>query len=124
MDPLKVLVLDSWGIGVWWIADEENVDVEAEMFPDVDVYAAEHRVLEFIREHAADYGLVIIGNNLGAGVFKAAFVPEAMWNRSVVVWNDEPTESMKAQYKQLGYQHFTSRRNLSEFLEQHPEIYR
>lgn len=122
---MKVLVLDSWGTGLSQVAPDDNdVHVEAEMFPFVDVYTPAAIVLEYIQTYASDYGLIIIGNNLGAGLLKAKFVPQDMRSRCVVVWNDEPAPATSAPYKAMGYKHFTSRQNLRVFLKEHPEIYR
>lgn len=58
-----------------------------------------------------EFDLVIIGNNLSAGISKATAIPETMKNRTIIVWNDSAFDHMSA-YTALGLRHFTTRTNL------------
>lgn len=102
---------------------EAQLYPEEEMFENADSYGADPRVLEHLRSHSASYDLIIIGNNLGAGLVKASRVPPGMRERVVIVWNDAPNEYTTAPYKAMGYRHFSRRMDLMKFLENNPEIY-
>ncbi|MFA5961449.1 MAG: hypothetical protein WC848_02070 [Parcubacteria group bacterium] len=58
-----------------------------------------------------DFNLVVIGNNLGAGISKAKAVPETMKNQTIIVWNHSTFDHMSI-YADLGFQHFTTRTSL------------
>jgi len=66
------------------------------------------------KEH---FDLVIIGNNKGAGLRKAACVKPSMRAASVVIlWNSFGYRDTKP-YENMGYTHFCTRDQYSKFLE-------
>ncbi len=104
-----------------------------------DFYSSNPQLEEWIQEvtekGSIDY--VVIGNNLGAGIPKAAAVnPVLREDKACVVWNvlfkpkielsdptyqeylREQTKEKKA-YTELGYKHFLERRRLAEHLLNH-----
>lgn len=84
---------------------------------DPNVYESPEHVCQQITLMTSNnkVDIVIIGNNLGAGVAKARAVADAMRDRTVVVWNvyrkgDEST------YAKLGFKRFGSRSDLPDIL--------
>lgn len=78
-------------------------------------------VLRYIRARGSTYDLIVIGNNLKAGIPKAAALDPSVRHRAVVVWHDEPNEWDKDPYLALGYQHFTTRSSLVDYVLDHED---
>lgn len=66
---------------------------------------------------ASDYDFAVIGNNMGVGVVKAKLVPPRQRHKFVIVWNERPGEN-EGEYAQLGYQHFCTRSELKQKLQE------
>lgn len=116
---LKVLLVDSVHNEFWrHMLQRKGFEIELVMpavlstkpyEADPDVCA----VLEKItRMCAAD--VVILGNNLGAGLAKAVHIAGDMRSRTIVVWNDPPHEAVTAPYRTLGFTRFCTRTELAE----------
>ena len=120
----RILFLDD---APWFLPEVEGVRLEVLqegqynplgklLAPGSGVYGSDPNKEAMIREATengkVDY--VVIGNNLGAGVRKAAAVAEDMRaDKACVVWNSYfPGE--EAEYARLGFQHFMSRSDLGE----------
>lgn len=68
------------------------------------------RIAQLTRAH--DYDVIVVGNNLGAGLVKARYIDKRLIGRVVVVFNDKPkgTEG----YRALGIKQFKERLKLWE----------
>jgi hypothetical protein len=88
------------------------------ILPGMGTYRSTPELEVRIREITAggvDY--VVIGNNMGAGVPKAAAVAESLRaENTCVMWNGTPTDTDKAPYLSLGYTRFIRRADLPECL--------
>lgn len=89
--------------------------------PGSGVYGSTPEKEAMIREVTSnkkvDY--VVIGNNCGTGVRKAAAVAEDMRaDKACVVWNSYQRGD-EAKYAGLGFKHFMSRSDLAEHLEKY-----
>lgn len=90
------------------------------MFDQVDTYDPDWRVLRVLAELEPDtFDVIVIGNNMGAGVVKAEVLSEACRSKVVVVWLDTPNEAATLPYRELGYTHFARRKDLEEYLQEH-----
>lgn len=116
-----VLVLDDpYFLGKFQLA---RLVTEDDIFPASDTYSPQESLLSYLRSVAIEaYSLIVIGNNLGAGLRKAAVISESMRNKCVIVWNDLPGSRELEPYQQLGYTRFTTRRYFEQYLEEHPEL--
>ena len=76
--------------------------------------AKEAMIRDVTSNGKVDY--VVIGNNCGVGIRKAAAVAEVMRaNKACVVWNSYfPGD--EAEYARLGFKHFMSRSDLAQHL--------
>lgn len=96
----------------------EAVEVVTEMDllagQDSDPYEPTPALLARIVKVTAseDYGAVVLGNNLGAGVEKAMAIDVRLRDRTFVAWNG-PTMRERDTYERLGYAHFHTRSDLS-----------
>lgn len=122
---MKALVLDKYGTALLGILKPgDEMVVEADLFPNNDVYEPHQAVLDYIAKEGAIFDLIVIGNNLGAGLSKAEQLPLDARANAIVVWNEDPMPATTAPYRRLGYIHFMSRRRLMKFLKDNSEMFR
>ena len=57
------------------------------------------------------FDIVILGNNMGAGVTIAQNIPEALRSKTIVVWNYYPIPRDVKEYEKLGLSHFCGRQS-------------
>ncbi len=73
-------------------------------------YNASGRLLQLARSASADdYDYVVIGNNLGLGITLARMLSKELRPKTLIVWNDPPTDVDTWEYRELGYEHFDTR---------------
>ncbi|MDP1694337.1 MAG: hypothetical protein Q8L34_02240 [Candidatus Woesearchaeota archaeon] len=114
----KILFLDE---SRWFRSRLEGIEVESGrqfevVYEQGDLYTntpGKTKMIQDLTESGkVDY--VVIGNNLGAGVEKAAAVAEAMRaDRACIVWNDYYAGD-EVRYAALGFKHFMSRKDLAD----------
>ena len=75
--------------------------------------------IHHLEKWACDYKAIIICNNNGAGEHRAKLIPLEMRKMTVITWSSNPSESMKAPYRELGFQHFTTQRQAENYLRTH-----
>jgi hypothetical protein len=74
-----------------------------------DGYGVSPRSLQLVREATPErYDAVIVGNNLGTGLSKAANLPEPMRSRTMIVWNQYQPGVERA-YAEMGFTRFGQR---------------
>jgi hypothetical protein len=56
--------------------------------------------------------IVVIGNNNGAGLYKAVCVANELRSKTIIIWNVYVPGHDEKEYQRLGYTHFASRGNL------------
>jgi hypothetical protein len=136
---VRVMVLDDLTTYLRYVFEEiglQYVVVYSEVSNELRSYSrlddsnlhSAYQAIKLIREankksKSSDIDLIIIGNNMGAGVDKArALTPEAC-PKTIVVWNDY-LPGTELPYAELGYRYFASRadfetikRYISEILE-------
>lgn len=101
MVPLSVL--ERAGIKIE-MTDEHSLGID-------DSYAAITPIsAQRIAQEAQRHDLIIIGNNLRAGIEKAAAIPTERLGRVIVVWNDY-RKGDERPYAALGISQFGSRRD-------------
>ena len=61
------------------------------------------------------FDLIVIGNYQGAGLIRARGVPDSMKAKTVIVWF-KIDEKERAQYAAMGFNQFTTRTKIHEFL--------
>lgn len=119
MKTVKILFLDD---APWFLPDSPHGGVElrvvmAGQWGTGDVYAAPASVCESIQkltsEKAVD--IVVIGNNMGAGVPKARAIADDMRDVTIVVWN-QYSLGIEGPYTALGLTRFGSRTDLREMI--------
>lgn len=125
---MRVLYLDQYPQLVKSLfGPDDEVHVEMQFFgiDRNEVYNSKGNplVLDYVKEWGSTYDLIVIGNNLGAGIAKAQALERSARNRVVICWHDEPSEHNIAPYRALGYRHFTTRERLVEYILEDPELY-
>jgi hypothetical protein len=84
----------------------------------MSVYHPTHALfnaIQNITKHG-NIDIVVIGNNNGAGLYKAAYVNPTLRERTVIIWNLYTPGLDDAEYKALGYTRFLSRHKLHEVI--------
>lgn len=115
---LKILLLDKYADGIPDLADRGiAVQVTHERDWNKNVYEAPRTAIEKIEEltKLSNFDIVVIGNNLGAGVLKAMAVHKRLRHRTVVVWNDDIFKG-KEEYEKLGLHRFMPRHHLRNYI--------
>ena len=118
------------------VLGDDSVSLPRHRFPGVDVvltretseeimsggrYMVSSRSLELARTATPDmYDAIIIGNNLGTGLPKAHEVPEAMRDRTMIVWNHY-SPGNEHDYAKMGFTRFGQR--LWFDLDDAPKVY-
>jgi len=122
LQKLKVLFLDREENGKFLPGVEQllPLEVNLELFSEID-QPHSTEFFEKIRKLTAKkmIDLVVIGNNLGAGVKKAEAVAKKMRDRTIILWNRyTPGCPEEKHYRELGITRFASRSDLpKEILE-------
>jgi hypothetical protein len=119
MKIVKVLFLDD---APWCLPNLSQKGIELEVIREsewgtMDVYKAPPHVCEAVKQLTEEkkVDLVIVGNNMGAGVLKAQAIAEDMKEKTIVVWNFY-TLGVEQPYAAFGLKHFCSRKNLSKMV--------
>jgi hypothetical protein len=115
---LKVLLLDKYADHLPNLSDRGiTLEVTHELSWNKDVYVAPKESLAQIEKLTAmgNFDVVVVGNNLGAGVLKAMAINPRLLGRTVVVWN-ENVFAHRADYEKLGIRHFMTRVNLRTYV--------
>lgn len=115
MRTVKVLLLD----GVPECLPELDMfNVKLDIIPEIllgahDLYSPPPELCEFVRRVTSInlVDLVVIGNNLGAGLVKAQAVAEDMKPKTIVTWNTY-RKGEERLYLAHGLRHFCSRIDL------------
>jgi hypothetical protein len=117
---LRILVLDDdLSHGPIYRLEEEGVELDMttlsheETTAGVD-YAVSQRGIGLARR-AADFDIVIIGNNMYTGYQYARAIPDSMKSRTLIVWN-KYTPGDERPYAELGFADFTSRQEETVWL--------
>lgn len=112
MKKIRILLLDNeitktyWKYYNWSAA---GFELEIIYLPHHQYYASNancEQIRELTSQHKVD--LVIIGNNMGAGLIRARFVHVDLLPMTMVVWNDY-RESETIPYAEVGISHFGRR---------------
>ena len=119
MKIVKVLFLDD---APWFLPDLTSHGIKLEVIQEglwgtMNVYSAPTtHVCEAVKElTAGKVDVVVIGNNLGAGVAKAQAVVDKMKEMTIVVWNSYH-KGDEQPYTDLGLKHFGSRNDLPQLI--------
>lgn len=119
MRIVKVLFLDD---APWFLPDLTPHGVELEVVQEgtwgmMSVYSAPTQVCEAVKKLTAnkEVDIVVVGNNMGAGVPKARAVADDMKEMTIVVWNSY-YQGVEAPYDGLGLKHFGSRSDLERLI--------
>lgn len=62
------------------------------------------------------YDAIVIGNNLGTGIRQAIMLPRSVRSRTLIVWNDPPSDRDTTPYRNLGFENFAVRLEAYHFL--------
>lgn len=97
---------------------QHEIDIESDFFPEVDPYHPQADELQWLANGGADkYDLIVLVNNKGAGLVKGQrMTNQSTRDRTVVIWNREPTEIDVSVYSHMGFSHFSSRGNLWKYV--------
>jgi hypothetical protein len=125
---MKILVLDADDMSLGQLSvDVEKIDVEGNLFPEMatDPYTPPSQFfLNFLAQlQPGSYDLVVVGNNLGAGLAKVASLPVAFHAHTIIVFNNAPDPATKLSYLTLGYRYFVLRDQLITWLEANRQVY-
>ncbi len=103
MAKFRIAVLDDQRL------DDANVRILAKK------YYVEVEIISALDDKPVD--AIVIGNNLGKGVRLTMTVPKNLRDQVVVMWNDFiPGNHQEASYTKLGIKHFTSRKEVPDYL--------
>lgn len=122
MKVQKILILD--GASKHGLADLPGVTVvtQESLYPGMSKFFPTKALMSFLKELTEDsYDLIIVGNNMGAGLLIVKALPAFLRDRVVVVWN-RATSVQDAecwQYPQEAVQHFAVRSELTKYLKEH-----
>ena len=103
---------------------DENPSVEFELIFEDDLPGAvdTYKLIssefgDWLETNASRFNIIVIGNNKGAGIQKAARIPQAIRPRTLIVWTDLPKDRESYQpYKDLGCTNFCTRRGFEDWL--------
>jgi len=119
MRIVKVLFLDD---APWFLPDLTSHGVKLEVIQEgqwgtMDVYSAPAEVCEAVKKLTAgkEVDVVVVGNNIGAGVPKAEAIADDMKGMTIVVWNSYH-KGNEAPYAALGLKRFGSRSDLEQMI--------
>src|SRR3989344_2701733 len=119
MKIVKVLFLDD---APWFLPDLTPHGIKLEvvqegMWGTMNVYSAPAKVCEAVKKLTAgkEVDIVVVGNNMGAGVPKAKAIADGMKEMTVVVWNSY-YRGNEAPYAALGSNRFGSPPNLRQLI--------
>ena len=104
------------------LASDKTTPVLAELPADVAVgldwpYSYHEAIGNMVKSATPDtYDAIVIGNNLGMGTVYAELLSRSMWPRTLVVFNNEPTDAERAAYKRLGVTRLVKRSELRDSL--------
>lgn len=119
MKTVRVLFLDD---APWHLPDLTSQGVRLEVIQEgqwgsMNVYSAPRQVCEAVKKltTSKEVDIVVVGNNLGAGVAKAKAIAEDMKEKTIVVWNSY-SRGNEAHYARLGLTHFGSRTDLRQMV--------
>jgi hypothetical protein len=119
MKIVKVLLLDD---APWFLPDLEAQGVKIEVIQEglwgtLSVYEARPKTLEIIKRltENKEVDLIVVGNNMGAGVPKAMAIADAMKEQTIVVWNYY-CKGDEAPYSAIGFKQFGSRTALERLV--------
>ncbi len=119
MRIVKVLFLDD---APWFLPDLTSHGIKLEVIQEgrwgaMDVYYASPEVCEAVKKLTAgkEVDLVVVGNNMGAGVPKARCIADDIKEMTVVVWNSY-YRGDEAPYAALGLKRFGSRTDLPQLI--------
>lgn len=103
-------------------SEKEKIAQEMPMYSDDAEYFSgfKETIKDFTENKKVD--IIIIGNNRGAGVFKAEAVADDMKDKTIIVWHDlcgdefdERDEQEKTwPYRRLGFKCFALRRDMKQ----------
>lgn len=89
---------------------------ESPMYADFEPYYSGFK--ETIKDFTENkkVNLIIIGNNCGAGVFKAEAVADDIKDKTIIVWHDlcEDEQEKTWPYRRLGFRHFAERKDMKQ----------
>lgn len=123
MTAIRVLIVDNMMLELGLEA-ETAIDLETRLFSRTDTYVVNPKVVAYLKAlKPDDYDLIVVGNNNGAGVEKAAAMPVALRSRTVIVWNSIPGAINRGEYEAMGFIHFSTRESLWRYLRANPAIY-
>ncbi len=119
MRIVKVLFLDD---APWFLPDLTSHGVKLEVIQEgqwgtMDVYSAPAEVCEAVKKLTAgkEVDIVVVGNNMSAGVAKAKAVADDMKDMTVVVWNFFH-HGVERPYAAIGLKRFGSRNDLRQLI--------
>ncbi len=119
MKTVKVLFLDDMP---GFLPDLTEYDIKLEVLQEAhwstrDVYYVSPRICETVKKltTSKEVDIVVVGNNLGAGVTKAMSIADDMKEMTVVVWNFYH-KGLEANYSAIGFKHFGSRNDLCRLI--------
>ena len=115
---LKVLLLEKYADHLPDLSARGiTTEVTQERAWNHNLYEANEKTLAKIKELTAskNFDIVVLGNNLGAGIVKAASIHPRLHSRTVVVWNDDGLGG-KAEYEKLGFRNFMTRDSLEAYI--------
>ncbi len=115
---VKVLLLDKYADYLQDLSARDiTMEVTHELVWNPNVYEATKATIAKIQELTAirSFDIVVLGNNLGAGIIKASAIHQRLHGRTVVVWNDEYFAG-REKYETLGFKKFMARSSLRAFV--------
>ena len=118
MKIVKVLFLDD---APWFLPDLTSHGIELEGIQEgpwgtTNIYTFPTQVCKAVKKlTAGKVDIVVIGNNMGAGVAKAQAVVDKMKEMTIVVWNSYH-KGDEQPYTDLGLKHFGSRKDLPQLI--------
>jgi hypothetical protein len=115
---LKILVIDARAyyeqLGLVLGQSVELIaEVDDPMQSNFALYSPTAATFDWIQSQP-ECDVIILGNNVKAGLKKARYLTEAQIAKTVVVWQETPTDAGTAEYRQLGFKHFSSRTNVNK----------
>lgn len=110
---MKKAIIFDWYNYLLNAKDVEVVWIEGEEAYNFNEKAVEK--IGMIKSRLIEFDLIVIGNNMGGGLYKADLIPNDIKDKVVIVWNDDSIQNRQS-YMEKGFIHFSSRSGLCDYV--------
>jgi hypothetical protein len=118
MKTIKILCIDDTSLNSSIIENKYGIKIKViyEVYDgeEINSYKVDPRICEMIEKTGDKFDLIIIGNNLGAGIEKTKYVPDNMKEKTIIIFNF-PIPQDIIPYKEMGFNYFASRNQCNCF---------